>query len=110
NATNASPVTASDRFDHSTVSASFYAFDDADNTYLLDAFLTKTSTDTWQLAVFDSAARSTAGVFPYSSAPLINTTLSFSQGQLQNSAPIAIVLPDGRTVHLRVAGLTEVNA
>lgn len=60
----------------------------------LDVYFAKTATNAWQVSIFDRAAASGSGSFPYASGPLATSNLAFSPttGRL-NSLPASIDVP-----------------
>ncbi|HZL01068.1 MAG TPA: flagellar basal body FlgE domain-containing protein, partial [Caulobacteraceae bacterium] len=89
---------------------SFAAHDDLGTTVQLNAYLTRTAANVWQLAVYDAGTAAASGVFPYTSGPLATTNLTFAGGSLVNADPLALTLSDGRTLDLDIAGLTQSDA
>ena len=81
----------------------FEAVDDVGAAYDLDGYVTRLSATTWELSVYLSADAPASGGFPYSSGPLATEQLNFQQGQLLNSLPMPIALPDGRIYSLDVS-------
>ncbi|WP_334150097.1 flagellar hook protein FlgE [Hyphomicrobium sp.] len=97
--------------------ASVTAIDNVGRTVTLDIYYTKTGANTWDVSVFNAAdAASSTAPFPYSSAALSTTTLTFdsSTGQLASVAPanpaglvLAIPVPNGQTLTLDISKSSE---
>lgn len=68
----------------------------------LDVYYTRTGPDTWEVAVYNAADATSTGAgapFPYSSAPLGQTTLQFdlATGALISGGSLNVTLPGGET-------------
>ncbi|MEM8717333.1 MAG: flagellar hook-basal body complex protein, partial [Cyanobacteria bacterium P01_G01_bin.4] len=60
-----------------TSKTSIVAYDSLGDRILLDVYFTKTADETWEVAIYDQADASPNTSFPYSSAALSTTTLTF---------------------------------
>lgn len=93
---------------------SLVAYDNIGASKTLDIYETKTAANTWEIAVFDRAAASPGGGFPYGSGPLATTTLTFdpTNGALAAASPasIAIPVPNGASLTLDLSKSTELAA
>jgi flagellar hook protein FlgE len=97
--------------------ASVTAIDNVGRTVTLDIYYTKTGPNTWDVSTFNAAdAASSTAPFPYSSAALSTTTLTFnsSTGQLASVSPtnpaglvLAIPVPNGQTLTLDISKSSE---
>jgi flagellar hook protein FlgE len=77
---------------------SLVTYDNLGNEVTLDVYASKTAASTWEIAVYDHAAAGAGGGFPYSSAALGTTTLTFDgQGQFAAASPTSLSLniPNG---------------
>jgi flagellar hook protein FlgE len=99
-----------------TSKSSVTAYDNVGNKINLDVYYTRTGANTWEMSVYD-AAGATSGGFPYASAALLNTNLTFdvTTGKLTGTAattPLNIDLTslNGRNVQLDVSGTTMLAA
>ena len=91
-----------------TVKSSMVAYDNIGNEITLDVYLTKTADDTWEMVAYDRADEAATGGFPYSSAALGTSTLTFdSSGELSSSSTIDISVPNGATLSLDISGSTQ---
>ena len=95
----------------STSVTSIAVFDQVGTPKILDVYETKTAANTWEITVFDRAAASTGGKFPYSSGPLATTTFVFdpAKGSPVSGSPgsIAIPIPNGSSMQLDLSKTTE---
>jgi flagellar hook protein FlgE len=97
-----------------TGKSSLVTYDNLGTEVLIDVYFSKTAANSWEVAVFDRAAATGAGGFPYSSGPLATTTLTFdpSNGQLAaaSASSIAIPVPNGQTLTLDLAEMSQLSA
>lgn len=93
---------------------SLTAFDYLGNPVTLDVYMSKVSTGTWEITVFDRAGAAAGGGFPYASGPLATTTLVFdpTSGQLDAASPTAISIPvtGGATLDLDLSLTSQLAA
>jgi flagellar hook protein FlgE len=93
---------------------SIVAYDNIGTAKTLDIYETKTGANTWEFTVFDRAAASAGGGFPYAPGPLVSSTLNFNPatGALAAASPasIAIPVPNGATLNLDLSQSTELAA
>lgn len=97
--------------------SSITAIDNVGREVTLDIYYTKTGTNTWDVSVFNAAdAASSTAPFPYTSAALSTTTLTFnpSTGQIASVTPanpagnvMTIPVPNGQTLTLDVSKSSE---
>jgi flagellar hook protein FlgE len=92
----------------STYSAksSIVAYDNLGAEVVLDVYLSKLASGDWEMAVFDRAtADATSGSFPYGSAALVTSTLSFSStdGSLTSPSSVTIPVPNGLDLNLDIS-------
>ena len=95
-----------------TEKTSLVAYNDLGGSQTIDLYMTKTGTDTWQVAAFDNSAAATGGGFPYSSGPLATGTLTFSPttGQLTSGSNLSIPVPNGQAMNLNLGSMTQLSA
>ena len=104
-----------------TSKTSVAAYDNLGNQVTLDIYLTKTGTDangnsTWQATTYNQADASAGDTFPYSTGPLSNQTLTYSNttGKLLNvdgaTTPLdlSVPIPNGKTLAIDVSQSTQV--
>ena len=95
----------------STSVTSIAVYDQVGTPKILDVYETKTAANTWEIAIYDRAAASTGGHFPYSSGPLVTTTLTFdpTTGSPTSGSPgsITIPIPNGSSMQLDLSKTTE---
>jgi flagellar hook protein FlgE len=111
-AVNAGPLpsanSASSSFDTKT---SLSTFGSLGNQVVLDIYGAKTAANTWEVSVFDRAAATTAGGFPYGSGPLASTSLSFdpANGALDPASAnsLGFAIPGGRLFTLDLSGTSQ---
>ncbi len=120
NPTATPPVTA----DY-TEKTSLAVYDNQGNQVTLDVYMTKTSNNTWEAAVYNHAdANSATGGFPYASGPLNQTAavapsttptpgqmLSFDgNGQLVSGGDVTLTIPNGQPFDLNMGASTQLAA
>jgi flagellar hook protein FlgE len=97
-----------------TAKSSLVTYDNLGGEALLDVYFSKTAANTWEVAVFDRAAASATGGFPYSAGPLATTALSFdpSNGQLAAASANALAIPvsNGQSLTLDLAAMSQLAA
>ncbi|WP_400766681.1 flagellar hook protein FlgE [Methylosinus sporium] len=101
---NASTSTYTDK-------TSVTAYDNLGNAVALDVYYSKTSSNTWEMSVYN-AADATSGGFPYSSGPLTTQSLTFSStdGSITSGSSASISVPNGSTLALDLSGLTQLGS
>jgi len=90
--------------------SSIVAYDNLGGEAVLDVYLSKLASGDWEMAVFDRAtADANTGGFPYGSAPLATSTLSFSatDGSLTSPSNVTIPVPNGLTLDLDISQSTQ---
>ena len=97
-----------------TQKSSLTVYDNLGGAKVLDVYMTKTATNTWEVAVYDQSAAAAPGApFPYSSGPLAVDTLTFSpaDGKLTAASPtgLSIAIPGGATFALDLSGTTQLG-
>lgn len=97
--------------------SSLVAYDNLGSEVLLDVYFTKSSANTWEVAVYDQANASPSTSFPYGapgSPPLATQTLSFNpaNGKLAGASAtnITIPIPNGASFQLDLAKTTQLDA
>lgn len=96
-----------------TEKSSLVTFDNLGNKVTLDLYMTKTATapGVWELSVFDRAAASASGGFPYSSGPLATQTMNFdTMGNLTSGNSISFTVPNGQALDMDLSGMTQLGA
>ena len=97
-----------------TSKTSLVAYDNLGNAVTLDMYMSKTSDNTWQVAVYNHADASTGGSFPYSTAALTTQTLNFdgSNGHLVagGATGVSVAVPNGGTVTIDMSKTTQLAA
>ncbi|WP_036261308.1 flagellar hook protein FlgE [Methylocapsa aurea] len=94
---------------YTSKSSSLVAYDNLGNAVTLDVYFSKTGVNTWEVSVYNSADAATGGGFPFSSAALTTQTMNFSaaDGSLISPANLSLAIPNGQTVTLDIAGMTQ---
>lgn len=94
-----------------TDKTSVTAYDNLGNAVTLDVYFSKTSSNNWEMSVYN-AADATSGGFPYSSGPLTTQSLTFSatDGSISSGSSASIAVPDGSTLALDLSGLTQLGS
>jgi flagellar hook protein FlgE len=96
-----------------TAKSSLITYDSHGGEVKLDIYYSKTATDEWEVAVYDSSAAASGGGFPYSSGPLITQTINFnpSDGSFATgqSETIDIPIPGGENFSFDVGGLSQLS-
>lgn len=97
-----------------TAKTSLVTFANLGREVTLDIYSAKTATNTWEVTVYDRAAASPSGGFPYASGPLATTTLTFdgATGQLTPASPdtLTIPVPDGGNLALDLSQSSQLAA
>lgn len=89
---------------------SLVTYDNVGNKLLLDVYFTKTGANTWEATVYNQADATAGTSFPYSSAALGTSTLTFDQfGALaSNSATgVSLTVPNGQPFQLDLSELSQ---
>lgn len=107
------PSTNSATADYSHKS-SLVAYDNLGGEVLLDFYYTKTGTDTWEVTVYDRAGATAGTSFPYGSAALATTTLTFdpmNKGLLAAASPtdISFNVPGGAALTVDLSEMTQLD-
>jgi flagellar hook protein FlgE len=92
--------------------SSIVAYDNLGAPVTLDVYFNKTSSNTWEVAVFNSADAATGGGFPYSSGALTTSTVAFdpATGALSSGGSLAISVPNGATLDIDLSKSTQLAA
>ncbi len=93
---------------------SMTTFDNLGNSRVVDIYMSKSASNTWEVTVYDQAGAAAVGApFPYASPALATTTLSFSptDGKLTGASPtsIAFTIPGGSPLTLDMSGTTQLG-
>jgi flagellar hook protein FlgE len=92
----------------SSASTSLVVYDNLGAAHTIDLHFAKTGTGTWEIDAYDSAAAAAGGGFPYSSGPLVTSTLNFSAtGALTSGSPLSFTIPGGQTMSIGLDNLTQ---
>ena len=94
----------------STARSSLLVYGNLGEEIQLDVHFAKTATPgEWQMVVYNAADRAPGGGFPYSSAALANTTLTFDgDGQPTGPASLTVPVPGGDSLELDISEMTRV--
>ncbi|MGB3502525.1 MAG: flagellar hook protein FlgE [Mesorhizobium sp.] len=101
-----------------TVAASFTSktslvtYDNLGNEVLLDVYFTKTSANSWEVAVYNKAdATPGANPFPYGSAAIHTSTMTFdpTNGSLTSSDVLSVTIPGGQPMEIDISGMTQLS-
>ena len=80
----------------------------------LDVYYAKTDANAWDMSVYDASTAASGGGFPYSSAALTTSNLTFdpANGTLATPAggALSIAIPSGQTMILDIANTTQLAA
>ena len=85
---------------------SLVAYNSLGGQVTVDVFAAKTGSGTWEISAYDRDTAGPGGSFPYSSGPLVTTTLSFgTDGQLAPASPtsLSFTVPNGGAFTLDMA-------
>ena len=90
------------------------AYDNLGGEVLLDFYYTKTADNTWEVSVFDRDGATPGTSFPYASAALATTTLTFdplNKGLLASTSPtdIALTVPGGDALTIDLSDMTQLD-
>ena len=90
--------------------SSLVTYDNLGNQVLLDIYFSKTAGNTWEVTAYDKASASPNG-FPYSTGPLVSSTLDFNPttGALTgaSASSISIAIPNGQTASLDLSKMSQ---
>ncbi|MCI4678791.1 flagellar hook protein FlgE [Rhodoblastus acidophilus] len=90
---------------------SMVMYDNLGASHTIDVYFAQTASGTWEASAYDHSAASSTGGFPYSSAALATTTLSFdsSNGHLTSGSAnsLSIPVPSGANMTLDLSGMTQ---
>ena len=93
---------------------SLVTYDNLGGKVLLDAYVSNTGPNSWEVSVFNHAGAAAAGGFPYAGGALTTQNLQFdaTTGKLAAASPtsLAIAIPNGATLNLDLAGTTQLTA
>jgi flagellar hook protein FlgE len=94
-----------------TSKTSITTYDNLGSTVVLDVYYAKTGSNSWEMTAYNSAD-ATNGGFPYASAPLGTSSLTFSatDGSLSSGNPLSVAVPNGATVAFDVSNTTQLGA
>jgi flagellar hook protein FlgE len=94
----------------STARSSLLVYGNLGEEIQLDVHFAKTTTPgEWQMVVYNAADRGPGGGFPYSSAALANTTLTFdANGQPTGPASLTVPVPGGASLDLDISDMSQV--
>ena len=88
------------------------AFDSQGSPITLNVYMTKTSDNTYQMAVYNAADAAPGGGFPFSAGPLTTSTLNFdaTTGALTGTTPAGGVSAtvNGQAINFNLSSLTQV--
>jgi flagellar hook protein FlgE len=104
-----------------TDKTSITAYDNQGNAVNLDVYFTKTSSNTWEVDVFNSADAASGGGFPYTSGPLTSGTLNFDPttgalssgsftpngGATTTGTTLPVDIPNGQTLNIDVSSMSQ---
>lgn len=89
---------------------SLVSYDALGREVTLDLYFAKSAPNTWDVSVYDRAAASAAGPFPYSAPSLSNSTLTFdvNTGRLTGSpTSLAVSIPGGSVANIDISDMTQ---
>jgi flagellar hook protein FlgE len=91
--------------------SSLVTYDNLGNEVIVDVYYSKTAANTWEAAVFNQAD-ATNGGFPYASAALSVTALTFdpANGQLISPTTLTAAIPNGATLTLDISQMSQLAA
>lgn len=103
--------TATAEYSHKS---SLVAYDNLGGEVLLDFYYTKTGNNTWEVSVFDRDGATPGTSFPYASAALATTNLTFdplNKGLLASTSPtdIALTVPGGDALTIDLSDMTQLD-
>lgn len=94
--------------------SSLVAYDNLGGEVLLDFYYTKSANNTWEVSVYDRAGATPGTSFPYASAALATTTLTFdplNKGLLAAASPtdISLNVPGGEALTVDLSDMTQLD-
>ena len=93
---------------------SLVTYDNLGNEVILDLYTAKSASGTWEVSAYNRADAGPSGSFPYSSAALATTTLSFDNttGQLTSSSATTqtVAIPNGGSLVIDFTKSTQLAA
>jgi flagellar hook protein FlgE len=114
NTLTGSPPSANNSTSDYSQKSSLTVYDNLGNSKIVDIYLSKTASNTWEVTVFDQADAAAAGTpFPYANPPLATTNLAFSatDGKLTgvSANSLAFTVPGGSALTLDLSGTTQLG-
>ncbi len=90
---------------------SLTTYDNLGARIVLDIYYTKTASNTWEMAVYNSADAAAAGGFPYSSGPLATQTMTFDpgNGDILSGSAATVPIPGGASMALDLRDTTQLG-
>lgn len=116
---SATPVAAGSRPSDNTAASTFtqktslVVYDNLGGEVLLDMYFTNTGPNAWELTVYNKAdATPGANAFPYSSAPLHSSAMTFdpATGRLTGAGTANMTIPNGSAFALDISNMSQLSA
>ncbi len=92
-----------------TAKTSLTVYDDLGQADVVDVYATKTDANTWQVTAYSQSDAAAGGGFPYSSADLGSTNVTFdaTTGKVTGGTPLTINVPGGQSVAVDLGNTTQ---
>ena len=94
-----------------TAVSSLVAYGASGEQIVLDVNFAKSSSNNWEIAIYNSADRAPSGAFPYGNAALATANLTFdAQGALTGTNSLTVPLPGGTSFALDLSQTSQLAA
>ena len=92
-----------------TAETSMTAYDSLGGAHTINLYFSNEGGGNWEVDAYDASTAAAGGGFPYSSAALATSTLTFNPttGALTGGSPLTINMAGGQTVSLNLANTTQ---
>ncbi len=95
-----------------TGKSSLVAYDNLGAPVTLDMYFNKTADSTWEVTLFNKADAGPSGSFPYTTAPLATSAMTFdpTTGAILTGQSVSVGVPNGATLTIDLSKTTQLAA
>jgi flagellar hook protein FlgE len=95
-----------------TGKSSLVAYDNLGAPVTLDMYFNKTAESTWEVSLFNKADAGPGGSFPYATAPLVTSAMTFdpATGAIASGQSVSVSVPNGATLTIDFSKATQLAA
>jgi flagellar hook protein FlgE len=95
-----------------TGKSSLVAYDNLGAPVTLDMYFNKTADSTWEVSLFNKADAGPGGSFPYTTAPLATSAMTFdpTTGAMVTGQSVSVAVPNGSTLTIDLTKTTQLAA